>query len=287
LCAHTGAHPRNRDGDRPEGGAIVNQRWKDRRASYRPAAEPIRTRLYEVASIPGDTQARAFVEQHHYSGSYPAARFRFGLYRGSALQGVAVFSVPMRSEVITKGIGCAFDEGTELGRLVLLDEVPGNGESWFVARCFELLRRDGIAGVVSHSDPTPRETVAGQLVLPGHVGFVYQALNAVYLGRTRRRTLKLLPDGRCLNERAEAKIRAADSRWRSAARPLIDAGAPEPTHVSSEGLRAWASVWIPRLTRPLPHPGNHRYVWAFHRALRKSLPSALPYPKSIDLRRAA
>jgi hypothetical protein len=34
----------------------------------------------------------------------------------------------------------SIDQAATLGRIVLLDEVPGNGETWFVARCFELLR---------------------------------------------------------------------------------------------------------------------------------------------------
>ena len=58
-------------------------------------------------------------------------------------------------------------DAVELGRLVLLDEVPGNGESWFIARCFELLRREGIVGVLSFSDPVPRTTADGRKVLPG------------------------------------------------------------------------------------------------------------------------
>jgi hypothetical protein len=73
----------------------VSQRWRGGRASYRPAGEPINTRLYEVAPIDGagaDNIARAFIEREHYSGSMPAARERVGLYRGAALVGVIVFS---------------------------------------------------------------------------------------------------------------------------------------------------------------------------------------------------
>ena len=49
------------------------QRWRERRDSYRPAGEVIDPRRFEVAPIPDDTTARAFVEAHHYSASYPAA----------------------------------------------------------------------------------------------------------------------------------------------------------------------------------------------------------------------
>jgi hypothetical protein len=69
---------------------MSNQRWLARRDSYRPPTEPIRTALYDVAPIADDRTARTFVCEHHYSGTYPAARFRFGLYRLGELVGVAV-----------------------------------------------------------------------------------------------------------------------------------------------------------------------------------------------------
>ena len=56
--------------------------------SYRPAGEPIDPRRYEVAAIASDRTAKDFVLPHHYSGSYPAARFRFGLFRRAVLDGV-------------------------------------------------------------------------------------------------------------------------------------------------------------------------------------------------------
>lgn len=50
------------------------QRWRARRDSYRRPDEPIRTLEHEVAEIPDDTTARAFVERHHYSGTRPEAQ---------------------------------------------------------------------------------------------------------------------------------------------------------------------------------------------------------------------
>src|SRR4051794_33030928 len=79
----------------------LNQRWRNQRGSYRPAAEVIRTSEYEIAGIHGDTEARDFVLAHHYSGAYPAARFRFGLYHHGDLVGVAVFSHPSNDKTLT------------------------------------------------------------------------------------------------------------------------------------------------------------------------------------------
>ena len=96
----------------------VVQRWRDRRGTYRPAGEPIDTSRYEVAAIPTDTEAKQFVCTHHYSGTFPAARFRFGLYRSSELVGVCVFSQPVNN----LSLGCfpATAPSTELGRRPLL-----------------------------------------------------------------------------------------------------------------------------------------------------------------------
>jgi hypothetical protein len=69
----------------------------------------------------------------------------------------------------------------ELGRFVLLNEVEANAESHFLGRAFDILRSRGILGVVTLSDPVPRHSVAGDLILPGHCGIAFQAHNGIYL----------------------------------------------------------------------------------------------------------
>lgn len=256
----------------------MNQRWHQGRASYRPAGEVIRTSDYDVAEIAADSIAKAFVLRHHYSGTYPAARFRFGLYRRGELAGVAVFSVPCHAAVLTNVFPGDFRDSAELGRFVLLDEVPGNGETWFLARCFEQLR-GRLVGVVSYSDPCPRTAADGSIVFPGHVGTIYQAFNGAYLGRGRARTLRLLMDGRVFSERAITKIRAQDRGWRYAAARLEAAGAaPLGSLTPSE----WLATWLPRVTRPLKSLGNHRYAWGLTRRAQRALPASRPFPKQID-----
>lgn len=252
------------------------QRWRENRASYRPAREVVATRTLDVSSIDTDREARAFVEAHHYSRSYPAARFRFGLHERGRLVGVAVFSVPVNAASLACLPGAA-EERVELGRLVLLDEVGANAESWFVARCFERLARAGIAGVVSFSDDVARRTACGDVVFVGHVGTVYQALNAVYLGRGARGTHRLLPDGRVLSRRAIAKLNTGDQGWRYTAELLIEHGAP-PLRDGADRA-TWARAAVALVTRPLTHPGNHKYAWTLRRRDRRHLPPSLPFPK--------
>lgn len=252
------------------------QRWRHQRDSYRPRGEVIDTRAYEVAYIPGDKAAKDFVLTHHYSGSFPAARFRYGLYRGDELCGVAVFSVPAQPKCLDVAPGDR-DQKVELGRFVLLDEVPANGESWFIARCFALLRAAGICGVVSFSDPAQRTNSEGIAVFGGHVGLIYQATNAVYLGTSKAETRRVLPDGAVIHGRALTKIRHRRQGWRYAAAQLERFGA-HPLRESDDATE-WTSRWVTALTRPLRHPGNHKYVWALHKRDRRFLPSGLPYPK--------
>ena len=199
----------------------LNQRWLGGRASYRPPSEPIRTSEYDVAEIHDDTTARDFILTHHYSGTYPAARFRMGLYRRGELVGVSVCSHPCSDKVLTNVFpGRPASEAVELGRFVLLAEVPGNGETWFLARVFDVLKRHKIVGVVSFSDPMPRRNMAGELVFRGHYGGIYAAHNGLYLGRSTPRRLRLLPDGRVFSERAAQKVRKGERGWRYAAAQL-------------------------------------------------------------------
>lgn len=255
----------------------LNQRWRAGRDSYRPPEEVIDTRRYEIAPIATDNEAKAFVSEHHYSRSFPAARFRFGLYRRAELVGVAVFSTPCRDSVLTDVFPVPAIEASELGRFVLLDDVPGNGETWFLARCFELLRGE-IAGVVSHSDPLPRRDEYGVVVFPGHIGTIYQAHNAVYVGRANRRTIRILPDGTVFSDMSMSKIRGLKRGWRYAVEQLRRFGAAA---FDPDRRYEWLDFWRAKLTRAVRHPGNHRYAWALDRALRKHVAALAcgPYPK--------
>lgn len=122
------------------------QRWREHRATYRPAGEPIDPTRYGIELIDDDTTAAGFVVRHHYSGNFPAARLRVGLYRQRRwvrpeLVGVAVFSVSGQQAVVPHYMpGLVAAQGVELGRFILLDDVEANGETWFLARAFAVLR---------------------------------------------------------------------------------------------------------------------------------------------------
>jgi hypothetical protein len=270
---------------------IVDHVQRHRRGAvrWRPAREVVDLSGMEVAPVERDV-ARAFVELHHYEHSFPAGRFRFGLFDGAALVGVAVFSQPV-NDLSTACLPGEPLERVELGRFVLIDRVGANAETWFLGRCFEQLRREHLTGVVSFSDPSPRRTSQGAVVMPGHIGTIYQAHNAVYLGRSKAERRRVLPDGTIAHNRLLAKIRNRERGWSSAVERLISHGAKAP---ADGDLRAWLARELPRITRPVPHRGNHKYAWTLHRRDRhhleryveRQLGKAIPYPKIVDAQRA-
>lgn len=259
------------------------QRWRDGRARYRPAGEvfdPARASVHEL----DETSAKAFIERHHYAGTYPAARFRAGLFVQSRFEreqlvGVAVFSHPTHEAIIPNHFGgLGSRAGVVLGRLVLLDDIAANAESWFVARAFRLLR--GIEGVLSYSDPVERVDAAGNVVKRGHVGTVYQALNANYRGRTSARQMILSRDGREIQLRTLSKLRNDESGAGYAYNQLRALGAPDrkPFEGGAEYIaRALADGGF----RKQRHPGNHTYTWWLGDRARRPAWTPEPYPKAV------
>lgn len=88
-----------------------------------------------------------------------------------------------------------------------------------------------------------------------------------------------LPSGQVFSPRTISKIRTRDKGWRYGVAQLVEAGAVEPADLSVEGLRAWLGVEVRRITKPVRHPGNHRYLFGLTPACKRHLPASLPYPK--------
>lgn len=264
------------------------QRWQHGRQFWRvDRDEGFRKTEYAVDIIP-DKVARQFVIEHHYSASYPAAVERMGMFRGRELVGVCVFSVPMNDRAIPKYTGLSPRSGIELGRFVLLNEVPRNAESFFGSRCMRLLKevRPEIKAVIAYSDPMPRRTGDGCVVMPGHVGYVYQALSARYMGRSTARTLHLTRDGNVLSPRSLSKIRLQEQGAAGAEKTLVRLGAM-PRAFGQDPAEWLASVLGGDTFMRARHPGNHAFGFALGRAAEKrrleaSFAAAKPYPKQLD-----
>lgn len=254
------------------------QRWRDREHSWRHRSEGGFDRLrYRVAPL-ASAAAKAFVQAHHYSGTFPAEKVSLGMFEGDQLVGVAVFAVPVRAEVLTRPFPGLepYRQSIELSRFVLLDEVPANAETWFLARAFDHLRlATDIRGVLAFSDPQPRRR-GTELLMPGHWGTIYQAKGATYLGRARARMLTVLPDGTVLNDRARAKLVAGDRGWRHVAARLVDLGAVAPVGVPDV---VWLAEALQQIgAERVRHGGNLRYAFPLERRVRLGM-EAEPFPK--------
>jgi len=196
------------------------QRWAGRKHSWRHRSEGgFDASGYDVAPL-AESDARTFVEVNHYAVSYPAARLRFGLYDGPWLVGVAVLGGADAAARADSGLpGPGSVRGVARAEPLRARRVSaGERRELVPGPLLQLAARLGVRGVVSFSDPVPRRTAAGELVFPGHIGTIYQASNAEYLGRTTPRRVVLLPDGR-----ASASARCPRSAVRSRATPTSSA----------------------------------------------------------------
>lgn len=144
---------------------------------------------FEVVDV---KTVRPFIEQYHYSKSINGCKVSrcYAIYDGTELVGAALFG-PL-STTAWKKYGDVESDVVELRRLVCLDELPRNTESWFIAQCIKHLKKTTAFRVcVSYADP-----------YHGHVGYVYQASNWTYVGRTSPDVLLKTPDGKLYHSRA-------------------------------------------------------------------------------------
>lgn len=249
-----------------------SQRWRERRALWAADALVIDPRAYGIDLLP-EAQARAFIAEHHYLATYPAALLAVGLFgRCARLEGVAVFAVPAAGAVITRHTGFADPaKGTVLARLILLDRVPQNGESFFCSRAFSLLRRERphIEAVVSYSDPEPGTSDASMPRCREPRGL-----------SKPRPVLRL--GTRTLSGRTLSKIRLGERGAGGAIDQLVALGAPAPM------IREEPAAWLQRLeteghlTRRR-HPCLFTYCFELTRAARRQaagLPR-LAYPRQL------
>lgn len=201
---------------------------------------------YSVKPIPAK-DGKTFVIQHHYSHGIHNGPICFGLFETDRLVGVCAFAAPSSENVRSSIFGEEYKRGvTELHRLVLLDEVPKNAESFFIVRALKELKkqRPYYNAVVSFADPTEN-----------HLGVIYQATNALYCGRSAPATFYLDETGRLRHPRQNGvNITAAEAKNRG---------------------------WI-----PTKREGKHRYVYLLpdnkthFKELKKLFKlQQMPYPK--------
>jgi hypothetical protein len=97
------------------------------------------------------------------------------MFKGNEIVGVITYGTPS-SAPLRRGIAGFKNRNNviELTRLWICDDVPKNGESWFISNTVSRVNKEII---VSYADTSM-----------GHIGIVYQASNWLYTGLSAKRT---------------------------------------------------------------------------------------------------
>lgn len=130
---------------------------------------------FAVVKVKTDV-AKAFVLEHHYRRNMPKlTKVCYGLFIQSEMMGVITLGWGTRPKNTIKKIfpKLSTPDYFEIGRLCLMDELPRNSESEFIARVARLVKREypNVKVLFSFSDG-----------IMGKPGFVYQASNFLYSG---------------------------------------------------------------------------------------------------------
>lgn len=113
-------------------------------------------------------QAKPFIMDIHYAKRFPPHKFLFGLFVNQMLSGVVCYGPPASPQVACSIFGGMDKERVlELNRLVVTTNLK-NAASFLVGRSLRLL-------------PSPIAVVSYADGLMGHVGYVYQATNFIYI----------------------------------------------------------------------------------------------------------
>ena len=181
-----------------------------------------------------------WLKHKHYARRIPSISYSFGLFDiENILQGVLTIGKPA-SPSLCDGI-CGIknrDFVYELNRVCINDGLPKNTASYFIAKCLKMIP-DMI--LVSYADH-------GQ----NHHGYIYQATNWIYTGKTRERTDIGFEDGthsrhydKSIDKKENRKIRTSKYRY-----------------VYFIGSKKQKSIWLNELnykSEPYPKGDNKRY----------------------------
>lgn len=175
----------------------------------------------------------------HYAGRLPSVSYAYALYHSGELVGGVTFGKPASPFLC---IGIAGEQFApyvyELNRLIADRELPKNTLSWFLGAVLKHLRSERVA-LVSFADDGV-----------GHHGYIYQATNWVYTGKTKERTDKYMPGGKHARHYTEEwshirKVRTSKHRY---------------VFVPNKALRREFMASLKYPTMPYPKGDNDRYT---------------------------
>lgn len=136
--------------------------------------------------------AKEYMEQNHYTKSCALGIVSYGWFEGDEMVGAIVFSQPA-GKFTASGIwnGGNMKNTLEFIRMFLLDEASVK-ESEFISKAISQLRQDmpQVKVLVTYADQQA-----------GHIGYIYQATNWMYIG-TAANERKIFIDGERVHRRS-------------------------------------------------------------------------------------
>lgn len=127
-------------------------------------------------------EAKPLILNKHYAQRMPSVSYAFGLFKGAELVGVCTIGKPASPSLCTGLLGRDYAHLVyELNRLIVIEGLPKNTLSYFVGKVQRALRNKDMV-IVSFADEGA-----------GHQGYIYQATNFIYTGKTKERTDKYTP----------------------------------------------------------------------------------------------
>lgn len=136
---------------------------------------------YSVKTIAYE-ETKDFILTKHYAQRMPSISFAYGLFKGTEKVGVLTIGKPASNPLCIGVCGAKHASKVyELNRLITEEDLDKNALSYFVGAVLRDLKSEKLI-IVSYADTGA-----------GHNGYIYQATNFIYTGKTKGRTDKYTP----------------------------------------------------------------------------------------------
>ena len=130
-------------------------------------------------------ETHEFILKKHYAQRLPSISIAFGLFIEGNLEGILTIGKPASNSLCEGVCGKEYKQYVyELNRLCVNEGLPKNTLSQFVSKVLKELSTEKII-LISYADEGAN-----------HHGYIYQATNWLYLGKTKERTDKYTPNGK-------------------------------------------------------------------------------------------
>lgn len=130
-------------------------------------------------------ETHEFILKKHYAQRLPSISIAFGLFIDGNLEGILTIGKPASNSLCEGVCGKEYKQYVyELNRLCVNEGLQKNTLSQFVSKVLRTLSQEKII-LISYADEGAN-----------HHGYIYQATNWIYLGKTKERTDKYTPNGK-------------------------------------------------------------------------------------------